>query len=399
MLSHHPSGPPLALLIGLSALGVLPFNMFVPSLPNIATEFETDFATANVAVAGYAVLTAFTHLIAGALSDRFGRRPVLLAALAIFVIGSAGCCLAGSIHIFLGFRMLQGSAVAGFALSLAMIRDTAGERMTAQVGYVSSAYALAPMLGPSLGGLLDGCFGWRANFAVFVILGASAMLLVLRYFPETHLRRSASMAQQYKGYGRLLRSAQFWAYALCMAFAIGTLYVFIGGAPMVAAQAHGASSTTMVGIYLGLVPAGFVVASYAVARHGSHLPSSGLIVAGRLLTCTGLLIAAVLAALQVHHPLAFFGPCICVGLGNGLTMPVTNARVLRLYAELSGTALGLASAITTAGAGVIAFAAGLLIEASNARVHVLAAMLTTSLLSLCAAALILRWESRAGDVA
>ena len=146
MRSHHQNAPPLAFLVALSALGVLPFNMFVPSMPSIAAEFETDYATINVAVAGYAVITAFTHLIAGALSDRLGRRPVLLAALAIFVIGSIGSCFAGNVYIFLGFRLLQGSAVAGFAMSLAMIRDTAGERMVSQIGYVSSAYAVAPIV-------------------------------------------------------------------------------------------------------------------------------------------------------------------------------------------------------------------------------------------------------------
>lgn len=392
MRSHHHSAPPLALLIALSALGVLPFNMFVPSMPSIAREFETDFATINIAVGGYAVATAFTHLIAGALSDRFGRRPVLLAALAIFVIGSIGCYFAATIYIFLGFRLLQGSAVAGFAMSLAVIRDTAGERMLSQIGYVSSAYAIAPMVGPTVGGLLASWLGWRANFAAFAILGACAIALVLRYLPETNRRRSTSMMQQFRGYGQLLISARFWAYACCMAFTIGTLYVFISGAPAVAVQTT-QISTTMVGIYLGLVPAGFMIGSFAAARYGVRLTPLQLIVFGRLLTCAGLLIGGALAALQINHPLAFFGPCVCIGLGNGLTMPAANSRVLSVYAGLSGTALGLASAITTAGAGAIAFFAGLFIEVSNARAYVVAAMLTTSLLSLAAAALIVRLES------
>jgi DHA1 family bicyclomycin/chloramphenicol resistance-like MFS transporter len=101
--------------------------------------------------------------------------------------------------------------------------------------------------------------------------------------------------------------------------------------------------------------------------------------------------------LRVDHPLAFFGPCVCVGLGNGLTMPVANSRVLSLYPGLSGTALGLASAITAAGAGVIAFAAGLFIDASNARSLVLVAMLATSLVSLVAAVFIARVERDPGE--
>jgi predicted MFS family arabinose efflux permease len=202
--------------------------------------------------------------------------------------------------------------------------------------------------------------------------------------------------QQYRGYKQLLASARFWAYACCMAFAIGTLYVFIGGAPIVAAQTTGIS-TTMVGVYLGLVPAGFMVGSFAAARYGARLTPLQLIVSGRLLTCAGLLIAGALAALQINHPIAFFGPCVCVGLGNGLTMPAANSRVLSVYAGLSGTALGLASAITTAGAGAIAFAAGLFVEATNARAYVLAAMFTTSLMSLAAAAFVVRLDSERSD--
>lgn len=396
MLPHPRNTPPLALLIALAALGVLPFNMFVPSLPTIAQEFGTDFATVNIAVAGYAVVTALTHLVAGALSDRFGRKPVLLAALAIFVVGSIGCCVAADIHMFLACRLLQGTAIAGYAISLAAIRDTAGDRVASRIGYVSSAWAVAPMVGPSVGGVIDAWLGWRSNFVVLAILGIAGLGLAARHLPETNRHRSASMMQQFIGYSRLLRSAQFWAYGLCMAFAIGTLYVFIGGAPIVATQ-FTEMPTTIVGMYMGLVPMGFMAGSYAVGRWGSQWRSIRFIVAGRLMTCAGLLVGAVLLAFNIGHPLAFFGPCFCVGLGNGLTMPAAHSRVLSMYAGLSGTALGLASAITAAGAGAIAFVAGLFVDASNARLVVLVAMLTTSLLSLVAAACIACAERRPGE--
>lgn len=396
MLPHYQNAPPLALLIALSALGVLPFNMFVPSLPNIAKEFESDFATVNIAVAGYAVVTALTHLVAGALSDRFGRKPVLLVALAIFVAASIGCCIATNIDVFLVCRLLQGPAIAGYAISLASIRDTAGDLAASRIGYVSSAWAVAPMVGPSVGGLLDAWLGWRSNFAAFAVLGAACFCLAVCYLPETNRDRSTSMVRQFIGYGRLLHSAQFWAYGLCMAFAIGTLYVFIGGAPIVAAQMT-QMPAAMVGLYMGIVPAGFIVGSSMVGRLGTQWRPIRFIVAGRLLTCAGLLVGAALAGLDIRHPLAFFGPCACVGLGNGLTMPAANSQVLSMYAGLSGTALGLASAITAAGAGAIAFAAGLFIDASNARSIVLFAMLTTSLLSLGAATFIARVERSSSE--
>jgi MFS transporter, DHA1 family, multidrug resistance protein len=199
------------------------------------------------------------------------------------------------------------------------------------------------------------------------------------------------MLRQFSGSGRLFCSTKFWAYALCMAFSIGTLYVFIGGAPTVATQTYSAS-TAMVGVYEGLVPAGFIVGSFTVARCAGRWKPFQFILVGRLVTFAGLLVGAGLAALQSIQPMAFFGPCICVGLGNGLTKPSANSRVLSIYPDLSGTAVGLAGATTSVGAGAIAFTAGLMMSGSDARGVLLAAMLTTSLVSLGFAAVIARSE-------
>jgi Bcr/CflA subfamily drug resistance transporter len=389
---HSQASPRLSVLVPLSALAVLPINMFVPSLPNIAKDLHADFALVNLAIAGYAVATAVTHLVAGALSDRFGRKPVALFALAIFTIASIGCSLANGIAGFLVCRLFQSSVIAGYAVSLAAIRDTSEEGQAAsRIGYVSSAWAVAPMIGPTLGGLLDAHFGWRANFIAFALLGLAGLYLVAFHFRETNHHRTRSVALQVSGYAELSRSARFWAYSLCMAFAIGTLYVFLGGAPLVAAQLGETSSTTL-GLHMGMVPAGFIIGSYMVGRIGARCTATRLILVGRTLTAAGLGAGLALAASGLAHPLAFFGPCVFVGLGNGLTMPVANARVLSLRPTLAGTASGLAAAVTVIGAGIIAFLSGLVVDESNARLDVLGIMLTTSLLSLVAALFIARAE-------
>jgi DHA1 family bicyclomycin/chloramphenicol resistance-like MFS transporter len=385
--------PHLLILIALSALAILPINMFVPSLPSIAKEFDADFALVNVAVAGYAVATALAHLIAGALSDRFGRRPIALGALVIFTIASVGCSVAGNIHSFLVCRLLQSAVIAGYAAALAAIRDSASSEQAAasRIGYVSSAWAVAPMIGPVFGGVLDAHFGWRASFIAFALFGACGTSVVALHLPETNHRRSDSIAVPFKGYGDLIGSARFCAYALCMALSIGTLYVFIAGAPMVAARL-GETSTIVLGVYMGMVPAGFIIGSYVVGHAGPRRSATQFILAGRILTCAGLLVSLALAALGGAHPLAFFGPCVAVGLGNGLTMPAANARVLSVSPGLAGTASGLAAALTVAGAGIIAFFSGLVVDASNASVAVPGTMLTAALLSLGAAIFIARAE-------
>jgi MFS family permease len=135
---------------------VLPINMFLPSLPAIARDLSADFAVVNLSVAGYAVVTAGVQLFAGALSDRLGRRPVVMGALAIFTLASIGCSLATDIQTFLLFRMLQGAVIAVLTACLAAVRETSHDAAVAgRIGYVSSAWAVAPMVGPTVGGLLD----------------------------------------------------------------------------------------------------------------------------------------------------------------------------------------------------------------------------------------------------
>src|SRR3546814_1740962 len=107
--------------------------MFVPSLPGIAAEFQADYGLLNLSVAGYAAMTAALQLIMGPLSDRFGRRPVILAALAVFIAASLGCLLAGDIWTFLAFRLLQGAIITGYAVSLAVIRDTRSAEHTSEL--------------------------------------------------------------------------------------------------------------------------------------------------------------------------------------------------------------------------------------------------------------------------
>src|SRR3546814_13950440 len=118
----------------------------------MAAEFEADDGRVNLSVAGYAAMTAMLQLIMGPLSDRFGRRPVILAALVVFIAASLGCLLAGDIWIFLVFRLLQGAIITGYAVSLAVIRDTApAQQVASLLGYVDMAWTVAPMLAPLVG--------------------------------------------------------------------------------------------------------------------------------------------------------------------------------------------------------------------------------------------------------
>ncbi|WP_407692075.1 MFS transporter [Rhizobium gallicum] len=362
--------------------------MILPSLPNIAATFQADFALVNLSVAGYATATALTAVIAGAMTDRYGRRPVVLMAVSIFIVASVGCALATNIGVFLLFRTMQASIAACFSVALVLIKETSGEREAAsKIGYAAVGWAVAPMLGPIFGGTLDELFGWRASFIVFAVLGAAMLALALCDLRETAAHSQRPHGNYLAAYGQLLSSARFWAYTLCMAWSMGTLYIFLGGAPLAVGHTLDGSSAKL-GLYMGLVPAGFILGSYLAGRFASKHALGATLIVGRLITCMGLLVGLILSILATAaHVLAFFGPCMFIGIGNGLTMPAANTGVLSVRADLAGTAAGLAAAMTTAGGALTASIAGLFLVKAGATHVLLGMMLISASLALLAAIL------------
>ncbi|MGG7579407.1 MFS transporter [Rhizobium sp. Nf11,1] len=376
--------PRRTILLLLTALSVLPINIYLPALPNIAATFQADFAIVNLSVAGYAIINALTEIVAGAVSDRYGRRPVALTAVSIFIVASIGCALAPNIGIFLLFRVMQASIAACFCVALVAIKETAGERGAAnRIGYAAMGWAIAPMLGPSAGGILDEAFGWRAIFIALALIGAAILAISMRELKETTGLASRPKGNYFASYRQLLGSARFWAYTLCMACSTGTLYIFLGGASLAVSSSLGGSSAKL-GFFIGMVPAGFILGSYLAARWTRKSLSTTLVIA-RLSTCMGLLLGLILSISGVTHVLAFFGPCVFIGIGNGLTFPAANLGVMSVRANLAGTAAGLAAAMSIAGAALIASIAGLFLREAGAVSTLFAMLLTSASLALSAA--------------
>ncbi|WP_349956680.1 multidrug effflux MFS transporter [Rhizobium sp. ZPR3] len=377
--------PRLTTLILLSALAVLPVNMILPSLPKISSAFHADFALVNLSVAGFSIVTATLEAIGGAISDRFGRRPVVLMALAIFIIASIGCVLAPNIGIFLLCRMMQACIGPCYSVALVIIKETSDDREAAsKFGYLAMGWALAPMVGPLFGGSLDELLGWRASFVVLAILGIAAFLLSTRELRGSRAPKSAAHKNYLASYALLLRSARFWAYTLCMACSMGVLYIFLGGAPLTIGDTLGGSSARL-GFYMGLVPAGFILGSYLAGRYGARIPLGMILVVARLLTCIGLTVGLALSLWGMTEVLAFFGPCVFIGIGNGLTMPAANSGAMSVRSDMVGTAAGLAAAMRIAGGALIGSIGGVFI-AQSATIHTLfTLMLASALLALLAA--------------
>jgi len=378
------AAPRRSILLLLTALSVLPVNIYLPALPNIAAAFRADFALVNLSIAGYAIVSALTEIIAGAMSDRYGRRPVALTAVSIFIVASIGCALAPNIGIFLLFRVMQAPIAACFCVALVVIKETAGERQAAsRIGYAAMGWAIAPMLGPTFGGVLDEMFGWRAIFVSLALLGAAILAISMRELNETSGNIPKPRGDYFASYAQLLSSTRFWGYALCMACSTGTLYIFLGGAWLAVGSSLGGSSAKL-GFFMGMVPAGFILGSYLAARFTGKSLGTTLVIA-RLSTCMGLLLGLLLSMSGVTHVLAFFGPCIFIGIGNGLTFPAANLGVMSVRANLAGTAAGLAAAMSIAGGALIASIAGLYLREASAIPSLFLMLLTSASLALSAA--------------
>ncbi|MEM9474656.1 MAG: multidrug effflux MFS transporter [Pseudomonadota bacterium] len=371
--------PHLLTLIVLTAFAPLSLNMFTPSLTRMAADLGTDYATITLAVSGYLAVTTVVQLIIGPLSDRVGRRPVLLAVLSVFAVASLGCVLAQNATTFLAFRILQGGMVAGYTLSLAVVRDTRPEREAVSlIGYIGMAMALGPMFGPLVGGALDQVFGWRATFVFYTVAGALLLAVCVVDFGETRVPvRDGTRPSPWV----LLRVPTFWAFALCGTFSVGAFYIFITGAPLVAVSTFGSSAATL-GIYIGSITLGFMAGGFLSGRFGKDLPLTTMIIAGRLVACGGLTLGLVLWSAGLVTPAVFFGATICVGLGNGLTMPASNTGAMSVEPSLAGSAAGLSGALVVAGGAVLTALTGALVPEDGGGTILLVTMLGSSAAAL-----------------
>ncbi|MBZ0262387.1 MAG: Bcr/CflA family efflux MFS transporter [Hyphomicrobiales bacterium] len=385
--------PKLSTLTLLCALSVLPLNVFVPSLANIAQDFRADYGLMSLSLAGYATVAAVLELIMGPLSDRFGRRPIVMISLAAFTVGSIGCALAADIWSFLMFRLLQAAITSCYPVSMAIIKDTAGKAQTAsRIGYAAMIWALAPMIGPALGGVVDEVLGWRAVFWGLAVAGVAMFAVCWFDLGETNRHRSGTIVQQFRAYPKLFRAPRFWAYALCMGFSVGAFYAFLAGAPLVGATIG--LPPASLGFYIGSMTAGFMFGSFMSGRYAGRYPLTTMMIAGRIIACAGPAICLILIFVDVTNAIALFGPCILVGIGNGLTMPSANAGAMSVRQEMAGSAAGLAGAITIAGGAALSSITGAVMTDENATYALFNIMLLATAIALLTAMLAALIERR-----
>lgn len=378
--------PRFATLAVVSGVAVGALNFFLPALPDIARDLGASYAAASLSLAVYALATAGAQFAAGLIADRYGRRPAILGCLAIFVLATVGCALATDISTFLICRAAQAAVIAGYSVSLAILNDQhPPDQAAAQIGYLSVAWAIAPMLFPTFGGLLSDAYGWRAAFWAMAALGAAAGALSWLDLGETKPTAEGGAAAQAAGARRLLQSGLFWSYALTAAFSVGTFYVLLAAAPLAAEVAFGVGATAL-GMALGATTTGFVVGGLAAGRLSERVPRTVLLLSARIVASCGLAAGLALTLGGLVTPLTAFLCCWVAAFGNGLTLAGASAGAMAIRPTLAATAAGLSGALAVAGGSIAAAAVAAVLVREHALTVMFASMLAASLLSLAAAA-------------
>jgi MFS transporter, DHA1 family, multidrug resistance protein len=378
--------PKIVTLILMAGLSALTMNIFLPSLPGMATYFGVPYGVMQQSVALYLLLSALLQIIIGPISDRYGRRAVLIWSLVLFLFATVGTLLAPTATWFLVFRMAQAVIASGMVLSRAVVRDmVADERAASMIGYVTMGMSLVPMIGPVIGGVLDDFYGWKANFALLLVLGLGTLALVWADLGETATLRRVSLMDQIRTYPTLLASRRFWGYTLAAAFASGCFFAYLGGAPYVGDKIFGLTSTH-VGALFALTAIGYALGNFFAGRYSVRIGMNRMILLGCLVTSAGLALLTLLTALGLSGPTTFFGLTIFMGLGNGICLPNANA----------GTASGLGGAILIGGGAALAAFAGVLLGPGSSEMPLILLMLASSAASVIAILFVIRRARQIG---
>ena len=335
--------PPLAILIAVAAIGPAALNIFIPSMPGISRVMNVDYGVVQLTLTLYLFAVAFAQIFIGALSDRFGRRPVLLAGLTLFLAGSLLCASAPSIEMLILGRVIQATGgCAGIVLSRSIARDMHDHAgATKLVAHITMAMVVAPMIAPAIGGLLDEWYGWQGGFLAVGAAGAVTLAGAFRWLHETNFSRRSvpGIGAMIRDYAELLRSPRFLGYACNSAFSSGIFFAFLAGAPYIVVEILGRPASEY-GFYFVLVSGGYMLGNYLAAKHSARLGSGRMLIIGNVMALTGATAFWIFHTVGHLSPLALFAPTGFIAIANGMSLPNSMVGAVSVNPAMAGTASG-----------------------------------------------------------
>jgi MFS transporter, DHA1 family, multidrug resistance protein len=350
------------LLAMLTALGPLSMDMYLPSLPDIAHVLGAPVARTQLTISSYLIGFAVGQMIYGPLSDRYGRRPVLLAAVALYLASTLACAAAQSVDLLIVARLLQGISGSGaIVLARAIVRDVySGVQAARELSLMGSISATAPIVAPMIGGVLQAGFGWRANFICMSVGGLIALLVAARLLPETlrpnNRASSLSFFSMVRGYGAVARHRGFLVYLGIITTTYAGLFAWVSGASVVLQGVYGLSAVTF-GFTFALGAAGYMLGAMLATRLVVRLGLDRTIGVGVVVIAAGGLSLALAVATGV--PGLWLVAAMALYLaGVGLAMPQAMAGALTPFPDRAGTAASLMGLVQQAMAAIIAAVIG-----------------------------------------
>ncbi len=329
-------------LTAVSLIGPLSIHMFLPLMPAVKEAFGISSAVVGLTFSVTLFVIAIATLLYGGLSDRFGRRPVMLIGLGLFLAGTLMAALSVGIGMLFAGRLLQAlGAGCGVTLARAMARDTYGaDGFVRIIALLTAAYTLGPMSAPLIGGTLLDFFGWRSVFWFAFAAGCAITLTAFLVLKETHSGRGKVAGGFVRSHLRLMSNPRFLAYVLQSGISSGTFMAMATAAPFMMKDLLGRSSTEF-GLFFLCFPFGYFCGTFVASRLTRRVRLDDMVLFGSAFTALAVLVQSAFILGGSLTALLIFLPGFLVTFGQGLAMPNAQAGAIQVDPALAGTASGL----------------------------------------------------------
>lgn len=353
----------VANLIAQLAFGLLAMTLCLPSMQEWGDIFQASQSSVQLSFSLYVLAYGGFQLIHGPMSDRYGRKPILLMGLFTLFVGATIAAFANTLDMLLLGRFIQGAGgAAGMVVGRSMVQDLFhGSERTKVMAYVGMSLGCVPPLASITGGQIHVHWGWHANFFLLMLMALLLSVWAWRALPAPKPSVTPATETQLTimgAYQRLLNAPAFLRYLIILATTTATFYTFLGGAPLVL-KAYGVGPEG-VGFFIMTIPLSYFVGNYLTSRFIHRLGERPIAQWGQAFTLSGTTIMLSLALLGFHNPLAFTLPLILLGLGHGLLVPPTLSGTVAVIPALAGSAAGFAGVVQQITGGVGGYLIGFL---------------------------------------